>query len=72
MEKQNYDTFDVPAVGELRARPGTAVHEMAGAVKYWHDKAKTAHVDGFVAGGFVVVFAELLGYSIYYVIRNLL
>ena len=71
MDRTESESFNLPAVGELRARPGTATHELAGGMKYWHDKAKTARLDGIVAGGSLVVFAELVCYAAYYLIRSL-
>lgn len=57
------ESFDIPAVGEVKARPGTSTHELAGAVKYWHDKSKTASRDGFIRGfaygGALVVGIEI-------------
>ncbi len=34
------ETMDLPGVGEIRPRRGTAVHELAGGIRFWHDRAK--------------------------------
>lgn len=41
--------FELPGAGEVRARVGTSTHELAGAVKFWHDKYGHAWRDGFVS-----------------------
>ena len=70
MEKEVYDSFELPGVGELRARAGTSTHELAGAVKYWHDKYKreveTVRVAAFTAGVAVTSLFGLIGASIYW------
>lgn len=33
---------EIDGIGEFRARAGTAVGELAGAAKYWSDRAKRA------------------------------
>ncbi len=34
------ETFDIEGIGEFRAKPGTAVAELAGAASYWEKRAK--------------------------------
>lgn len=69
MSEQNLETFDIPGIGELRARPGTSTAELAGAVKYWHDKYQKARLDGFIGGaGFAFMFS-LVSYGAYYLLR---
>jgi len=66
-----YENYEVPGVGEVRARLGTSTAELAGAVKFWHDKYNSARTDGFIAG---VVFSGLFGllcYAAYYLSRSL-
>lgn len=48
---------DLPGLDGFSAKPGTAVHEMAGAIRFWHGKAQNvarsvaeARRDGFLAG----------------------
>ncbi len=58
MESENVaekprESFDIPGVGELRARPGTSTAELAGAVDYWHKKAKASYADGISVGKIV-------------------
>ncbi len=50
---------EIEGIGEFRARQGTAVGELAGAAKYWSDRAKraervnsTVFGKGFLAGCF--------------------
>jgi hypothetical protein len=43
-------SFDVPGVGEIRARPGTSIAELAGAISYWHTKAQEAYGNGTEVG----------------------
>lgn len=66
MSEQNLETFDIPGIGELRARPGTSTAELAGAVKYWHDKAQSARWDGFIAGGSFSFMVTLVGFALYH------
>lgn len=70
MEKEAYESFEIPGVGELRARQGTSNFELAGAVKYWHDRYQTevasVRLASFTGG---VVFTTLIGvisYAIYW------
>ncbi len=44
------ESFEVPGVGEILARPGTSTAELAGAVKYWHTKATEAYANGLEVG----------------------
>ncbi len=55
------EAFEIEGIGEFRAKPGTAVYELAGAASYWEREAKGAHKlvekhgvrrwrDGFTAG----------------------
>lgn len=51
-ENDAREVFDIPGVGEIRARPGTSTAELAGAVTYWHRKyekeVKRPWRDGFL------------------------
>lgn len=48
IEESKTSVNEVPGVGTLRARAGTSVAELAGAVSFWHKKAETAWKDGFL------------------------
>lgn len=63
---ENYENVEIPGVGEIRARPGTSTMELAGAVKYWHEKCRSARVDGFIGGLGLGAFLSLAGWAIYY------
>jgi hypothetical protein len=73
-QAQESESFEIPGVGELRARPGTSTAELAGAVKVWHDKYQTAHTSGFIDGavgvGALIFFVELLATGLYFYLRN--
>lgn len=70
MEKHTFETFEIPGVGELKARQGTSTAELAGAVKYWHDRYQTEVVSvrqaAFIAGGVLASLVYLIGSSIYW------
>ncbi len=70
MEKEQYDSFELPGVGELKARSGTSTHELAGAVKYWHDRYKreveTVRSSAFIAGVAMTSLVGLIGTAIYW------
>lgn len=55
------EKFEIEGIGEFRAKPGTAVAELAGAASYWEKQAKRLENaiwnarsmgfrDGFIAG----------------------
>jgi hypothetical protein len=73
-QAQESETFDIPGVGELRARPGTSTAELAGAVKVWHDKYQKAHqsgrIDGAIAASGLIFIVELLATGLYFYLRN--
>jgi len=73
-QAQESETFDIPGVGELRARPGTSTAELAGAVKVWHDKYQVAHKTGFIDGAVgasaVIIIIEILATGLYFLLRN--
>jgi hypothetical protein len=69
MVSRDYETVDVPAVGEIRARAGTSTIELAGAVKVWHDKYQTAYFHGFVRGAFAIAALDLVAALLYYFLR---
>lgn len=48
MENVERESFDIPGIGEIRARKGTSTAELAGAAAFWHNKYKSAWKDGFV------------------------
>lgn len=66
MASKDYETIEVPGVGELRARPGTSTLELAGAVKVWHDRYQHARLDGFIGGASLVSMIGLLSALGYY------
>jgi len=62
------EVHELEGVGEFRAKPGTAISELAGAAKYWSDRAKAAENalstrqwSYFTAG---CIFAGLVGLGI--------
>lgn len=70
------EAFEIEGIGEFRAKPGTAVAELAGAASYWHKKAKErlklleSHgrrkwIDGFSAG---VGIALILGLVTWWIV----
>lgn len=69
MASNDYEAVEVPGVGELRARKGTSTLELAGAVKFWHDKYKSARLDGFIAGASMVSLLGLLSAAAYFLIH---
>lgn len=71
------EAFELDGIGEFRARAGTATAELAGAAKYWSDRAKKAervnareYGRGFthaclisaVSGGLVVSIIHFFGW----------
>ncbi len=70
MGSNKYDAFELPGIGDITAREGTSTHELAGAVKFWHDKAKTAYIDGFAAGGILTAIFSIVAGATYYYIRS--
>jgi len=70
MDEKNYETLELPGVGEIRARRGTSTLELAGAVKHWHDRAKTAYIDGFVGGSVVTALVSIAGGLAYHYLRS--
>jgi len=70
MQSQEFESFEVPGVGEVRARAGTSTVELAGAVKYWHDKYKdeveSVRVAAFTAGVALTSLFGLIGGAIYW------
>ena len=69
MSQEESVSIELPGVGEVRARPGTSTAEMAGMVKYWHDKCQSARTDGFLAGITLLGMAELLITGLYFLLR---
>jgi len=69
MPNEEYQTIEVPAVGEIRARVGTSTLELAGAVKVWHDKAMSARIDGFVGGAAFGIMFSVCSFGAYYLLR---
>ena len=69
MQNEEYQTIEVPGVGELRARVGTSTLELAGAVKVWHDKARSARVDGFISGAAFGIMFSVCSFGMYYLLR---
>ncbi len=68
------DTFDLKGVGELKARPGTATHELAGMAKYWSDKYKNVETEivsarrtGFLGGVVFATLTFLVSFAIYHI-----
>ena len=66
----DYETSDVPGVGEIRARKGTATQELAGAAAFWSKKYKSAKRDGFLAAVFAIAFLEIVSGIAYHYIRS--
>jgi len=71
MESEEYVSVEVPGLDAVRGRQGTSTVVLAGAAKHWANKAKTAKIDGLVAGITLTLFAELLLGVGYYIIRSL-
>jgi hypothetical protein len=68
-QKSEYVSLEVPGVGEFKAREGTSTVELAGAIHYWHKKAKTAYIDGAVGGSVLTLLFTLCCYGVYYLLR---
>jgi hypothetical protein len=70
VEESKYQNFEIPGVGEIKAREGTSSFELAGAVKYWHDRYQREVVSvrqaAFIAGGVLASLVYLIGSSIYW------
>ena len=66
---QEFETVDVPGVGELKARIGTSTLELAGAVKFWHDKYQSARLDGFIGGAVFTLMFSACCFGVYYLLR---
>jgi len=69
MQNEEYETLDLPGVGELRARKGTSTLELAGAVKFWHDKYNSARLDGFIGGSAFSLLFSACCFGVYYLLR---
>ncbi len=72
MASSKYDAFEIPGVGEIQAREGTSTHELAGAVKVWHDRYQEAHNQiwaarrqGTIAGIAMLSMVEIFALVIY-------
>ena len=48
MENVERDTYDIPGIGEFKARRGTSTAELAGAAAFWHKKYQTSFREGFL------------------------
>ncbi len=59
METSERVSFDLPGVGELKARPGTSTAELAGMASFWHKKSKTAWRDGFISACVILGLAGI-------------
>ena len=70
MSFPEYENFDVPGVGEVRARKGTSTAELAGAVKFWHDKYQSARLDGFIGGSVFTLLVSLCGFGVFYLLTR--
>jgi hypothetical protein len=69
MSQKEYESLELPGVGEIRARPGTSTLELAGAAKFWHDKYKSARLDGFIGGVSISAMAALIVGAVLYLWR---
>lgn len=70
MESSKFDVFDdIPGIDSFKAREGTSTHVLAGAAKFWHDKSKSARLDGFIGGVSLLAMAEILAVAVYYLAR---
>lgn len=67
------EKFEIEGIGEFRAKPGTAVAELAGAASYWEKRAKSLEKavwnarslgkqDGFIAGLVASSVIFVIGY----------
>jgi hypothetical protein len=59
VENVERDTFDIPGIGEFKARRGTSTAELAGAAAFWHQKSKSAWRDGFLSACVVLGLAGI-------------
>lgn len=71
--EQKYESIELPAVGEIKARPGTATYELAGAAKYWYDKyqsvkapERNSRINSFIAGAGIIVLVDIIAFFIYH------
>lgn len=69
MSENESQSFDLPGIGEFRAKKGTSTAELAGAVKFWHEKYSDAHRDGFLAGSAFTFMFMLCSAGVYYILR---
>jgi hypothetical protein len=65
----DYETHDLPGIGNVRARRGTSTVELAGAVKYWHDKCVSARRDGFLGGAVFTLLVMVCGFGMFHLLR---
>lgn len=68
MGSQKQLEFELPGIGEVRAREGTSTAELAGAVKYWHDKYQSARKSGFIDGAILTAFISICSFGVYYLL----
>lgn len=70
MGSNKFDVFDLPGIGEFQAREGTSTHELAGAVKFWHDKYQSARREGFWGGVGITSITALIGGAVMFYLRS--
>lgn len=67
-EESKIVTNDVPGLGKVNAKSGTATSELAGAAVFWHEKSSTAWSDGFKTACFMYTVAVGLVAGIYFIL----
>ena len=66
---EDFESFDLPGFGTSKFRRGSAHHEFAGAISFWHRKSKRAFHAGLIRGALIVLSAEGLAWGIHHWLR---
>jgi hypothetical protein len=69
MQSPEHVNHDIPGIGIVRAREGTSTAELAGAVKFWHDKCMSARRDGFIGGTVFTLLFTLCSFGVVHLLR---
>jgi hypothetical protein len=62
---ENREVVNLPAVGEIKGRPGTSTMELAGMASYWHKKFLSARKEGRIEGATALAALCLVAEAVY-------